>query len=243
MRGWQYCTMALALVLAGCGSGKSGSHPEFFPEVRFVIEPLGGQEGTTFAVEYIADGDATHHFPGRTFNATNSVGFFLDNASPPYGASFRWIAGAQADIALIVSGQTIQLSRERLGPNNAGPCPEGSPEQGCVEIKTIDRDGGTFGIGSGNPEIRLEVSADPGTLFQGTVGDFYTSYDVGFTVDDDERLQARAPAYIFFENARETISAVVRNANQLSVTIDLYIDGELKDSDTANKDAIVKRDL
>jgi hypothetical protein len=232
MRTRKRCLALLVFALAGCGGGKQGSHPEFFPEVRFVIEPLGGQEGTTFAVEYIASGDSRHHFrEERIFNATQPVGFFLDNAAPPYGASFEWLAGAEADIALIVSGRTIQISPERLGPSNDGP----------VEIRTNDPS--PLAVRTDRPEILFEVSANPGTLFQGTVGDFFTSYDVGFSVDDDERLQARAPAYIFFENARETISAVMRNANGLEITVDLYINGELKDSDTANKDAIIKRDL
>lgn len=235
MRAWQRFLVTLVFVLGGCGGGKEGHHPEFFPEVRFVIEPLGGQAGTTFQVEYIASGDATHQFEqGRVFNATDPIGFFLDNAAPPYGASFRWLEGAEADIALIVSGRTIQISQERLGPNN-----DGEP----VEIRTIDSDGGMFGDGPGRPEVRFEVIADPGTLFQGTVGDFFTSYDVGFTVDDDERLQARAPAYIFFEDPRETVSAVVRNANGLEITINLFVNGELVKSDTSSKDAIIKRDL
>lgn len=234
MRTWSTQFLLLALVLAGCGSSKEGHHPEFFPEVRFVIEPLGGQEGTTFEVDFIASGDSRHTFAtGRTFNATEPLGFFLDNAAPPYGASFTWVGGAEADIALIVSGRTIQISPERLGPNNNGP----------VEIKTIDRDGGVLAQRTDKPEIRFDVIADPGTLFQGTVGDFFTSYDVGFTVDDDERLQARAPAFIWFENARETVSAVVRNANGLQITIDMYLNGKLVDTDTANKDAIVKEDL
>ena len=234
MRTWRYRLLVLALVLAGCGDTKEGSHPEFFPEVRFVIEPLGGQEGTTFAVDYIASGDSQHSFlPGRTFNATEPLGFFLDNAAPPYGASFTWLAGAEADIVLIVSGRTIQISPVRLGPNNSGP----------VEIRTIERDGGVLARRTEKPEVRFDVIAPPGTLFQGTVGDFFTSYDVGFTVDDDERLQARAPAIIFLENARETVSAVVRNANGLEITIDLYINGKLVDTETANKDAIVKEDL
>lgn len=234
MRNWQRFLVALAFVLAGCGGSKEGHHPEFFPEVRFVIEPLGGQAGTTFQVEYIASGDATHRFQeGRVFNATEPVGFFLDNAAPPYGASFLWLDGAEADIALIVTGRTIQISQERLGPNNIGP----------VEVMTIDSDRGSFGVGPGRPEVRFEVIADPGTLFQGTVGDFFTSYDVGFTVDDDERLQARAPAYIWFEEPRETVSAVVSNANRLEITINLYVNGELVESDTSSDDAIVKRDL
>ena len=57
------------------------------------------------------------------------------------------------------------------------------------------------------------------------------------------RPEARAPAIIFLENARETVSAVVRNANGLEITIDLYINGKLVDTETANKDAIVKEDL
>jgi hypothetical protein len=231
MRGWLFALIMLAVVAGGCGS--SGSPAEFYPEARFQVEPLGGQEGTTFAVEYIASGNAMHFFQtGREFNATEPVGFFLDNAAPPYGASFRWLAGSEADIALIVSGRTIQVSPIRLGPDNE-----------VVELKSIPPNGETLATETQRPEVRLEVFADPGTLFQGTVGDFFTSYDIGFTFDDDERSEARAPAFIFFERPRETISAVVRNANQLEITINLYINGELTQSDTSQKDAIVKKDL
>ena len=231
MRRWQCLLIALAVLFAGCG-GRGGHHPRFFPEVRFVIEPLGGQQGTTFEVDYLKSGKARYSFQeGRVFNATEPVGFFLDNAAPPYGASFKWLAGSEADVVLIVSGRTLQISPERLGPGNTG----------SLEIRSGDP--GELADLPDKPEVRFEVDANPGTLFQGTVGDFYTSYDVGFTVDDDERLQARAPAYIFFENPRETVSATVRNANGLEITINLYVNGNLTESDTASKDAIVKHDL
>lgn len=224
--------LALTAGLLACG-GKSGSHPRFFPEVRFQIEPLGGQQGTTFSVDFLASGTARHVFAAdREFNATEPVAFFLENAAPPYWATFTWISGAEADIALVVSGRTIQISPVRLGPANPS-----------VQIMSAGAELGDFADSPGNPEVRLEVSADPGTLFQGTIGDFFLSYDVGLTVEDNERLVSRAPAIIFFEGARETVSAVFRNANGLEITIDLYIDDELKESATSKKDAIVKRDL
>jgi hypothetical protein len=231
MRGSRLLPLLFMAALSACG--RSGKHPEFYPEARFIIEPLGGQAGTTFQVEYIADGVSRHVFQdGRTFTATEPVSFFLDNAPPPHGARFTWLEGAEADVVLVVSGQTIQFSPVRLGPSNP-----------TVELKSVDRDGGTLATETDRPEIRLEVSADPGTLFQATIGDFFLSYDTGFSIDDEELLQPRAPAIIFFENARETVSAVARNANELEITIDLYVDGILKDSDTARKDAIVKHDL
>lgn len=231
MRGWLLVFAAFGSVLGGCGN--SGSPARFFPEARFQVEPLGGQEGTTFQVEYIASGDSRHELQqGRVFTATEPVGFFLDNAAPPYGARFIWRSGAEADIALVVSGRTVQVSPIRLGPDHP-----------TVELMSVPPDGETLATETARPEIRIEVFADPGTLFQGTVGDFFTSYDIGFTFDDDERSQARAPAIIFFEDARETISAVVRNANQLEITINLYINGDLTQSDTSTKDAIVSKDL
>jgi hypothetical protein len=225
--------LTVALSLSACVD-KSGSPPEFFPEVRFLVEPLGGQQGTNFAVEYLASASARHELqPGRTFTATEPVGFFLENAAPPYAASFTWIDGAEADVALIIAGETIQISPVRLGPDNVG------------SLEIFGGGGGRdeLAIDPGDPEIRLEVFADPGTLFQGTIGDFFISYDVGLSSDDDERLQPRAPAIIFFEDARETVSAVFRNANDLDITIQLFVDGELKESDTSQKDAIVKRNL
>jgi hypothetical protein len=233
MRYWSISCLTLVLSLSACGD-KSGSPAEFFPEVRFLVEPLGGQQGTTFSVNFLASASAMHELqPGRTFTATEPVGFFLENAAPPYAASFTWIDGAEADVALIVAGETIQISPVRLGPGNAG----------SLEISGGDGDPDDLATESGRLEVRLEVFADPGTLFQGTIGDFFLSYDVGLTVDDDERLRPRAPAIIFFEGARETISGVFRNANGLELTIQLYLDGVLKESDTSKKDAIVSRDL
>lgn len=233
MRRSSVCLIALLFLAPGCGS--SGSPAEFFPEARFLVSPLGGQSGTSFAVEYIASGDARHTFqPGRVFNATDAIGFFLDNAAPPYAASFLWLDGAEADISLIVSGRTIQISPIRLGPNN-GDQP--------VELRSVASDGSMPATEPATPEVRFEILASPGTLFQSTVGDFFTSYDVGFTVDDDETLQALAPAVIFFENPRETVSGVARNASHLDITLNLYINGSLIQSATSNKDAIVKKDL
>jgi hypothetical protein len=230
MRVWLLGFVFIFLV-SGCGN--SGSPARFHPEARFQIEPLGGQVGTSFEVEYIASGDSQHQFQtGRIFTATEPVGFFLDNAAPPYGAKFRWLDGAEADVALIVSGRTVQVSPIRLGPDN--------PE---VELRSRPARGEMLATETRRPEVRFEVFADPGTLFQGTVGDFFTSYDVGFSFDDDERSEARAPAVIFFERPRETISAVVRNANQLEITLNLYINGELTESDTSRDDAIVQEDL
>ncbi len=230
MRGWLLCMVIIPMAI-GCGN--SGSPARFYPEARFQIEPLGGQVGTSFEVDYIASGDAEHQFQeGRIFNATEPVGFFLDNAAPPYGAKFRWLDGAEADVALIVSGRTVQVSPIRLGPDN--------PE---VELRSRPSQGEELAREPRQPEVRLEVFASPGTLFQGTVGDFFTSYDIGFTFDDDERSAARAPAYIFFERPKETISAVVRNANQLEITLNLYINGDLIQSETSKKDAIVQKDL
>lgn len=224
------CLMLTASVVA---CGRSGSHPRFFPEVRFQIEPLGGQQGTTFAVDFIASGSARHHFEaGRTFTVTEPFGFYLENAAPPYWASFSWVSGAAADVVLIVSGRTVQIAPVPLGPPNPS-----------VQLMSARADPNDLAESPGNPEVRLEVSAVPGTLFQGTIGDFFFSYDVGRTSDPSERVQPRAPAIIFFQNARETISAVFRNANEIEITIDLYIDGILRASDTSRKDAVVKHDL
>ena len=225
-------SLTLVLCLSACVD-KSGSPPEFYSEVRFLVEPLGGQQGTTFSVNFVASATALHELPGEEFTATEPVGIFLENAAPPYAASFNWLGGAEANIALIVAGETIQVSPILLGPDNDGPV-------------VIFGGGGRpddLATGPGRREIRLDVSADPGTLFQGTIGDFFISYDVGLSADDDERLQPRAPAIIYFEEARETISAVFRNASGLELTIYLYLDGDLEDSDTSKKDAIVKRDL
>ena len=232
MRFWLFAII-LAVASAGCGS--EGHPAEFYPEARFLIEPFGGPAGTTFELLYIASGDARHEFdPGTTFTAAEPLGFYLDNAAPPYGASFRWISGAEADIALIVSGRTIQVSQIRLGPNNNGV---------PVELMSNPPPGTMLATELAQPDTRVDIVATPGTVFQGTVGDFFTSYEVGFTVDDDERLQPMAPAYIFFENPRETISAVARNANHLEITVNLYVNGNLVQSDTSSKDAVVKHDF
>jgi hypothetical protein len=227
---WRALSLIFVAVLAGCG--KSGDHPEFFPEVRFLVAPLGGQVGTTFEVEVLASGSASHEFPNRQFVATQPASFFLENAAPPYKGRFTWIAGAEADVILIVSGRTSQVAPLRLGPANP-----------TIELATLGAQPDAFAISPGDPEVRLEVSSSPGGLFLGTIGDFFLSYNVGLTLDADPILVPRAPAIIFFEDARDTVSAVFRNPSGFDLTIDLYLDGVLRESDTSDKDAIIKRDI
>lgn len=233
--------VALAwLLLLGCGGfgcGKSGSGPVVYPEVRIEVQPAGL---STFTVNSLVAAGVNHpSVVGQEFSATALFTFALENAPPPYEASFTRLSGGDITVTLTfesATGQTVVT--DSTGPDKdtavviAGGAPTVTPGAQAREVRfdvcapsadsstcsTTGDDAGVFGV-----------------LFNGTAGDTFVSH----------LLNGATPTIYFIEAARETVDIVVtRNVvTGDPLVVELFIDGELRQTGSNKGQVIISEDL
>ncbi len=225
------------LAIGLCGCGQSGSDPLQFPEVRFEVRPSGP---ATFRVDSLVGGGATHSSVlGQQFSATSAFAFTLENAGGPFEARVTRLSGGEITVTLTVVAVTGQVQvTDSTGPGKetavvmaTGPAPVVTP-------------------GAFHREVRLDVCApttgatscgavdDPGIFgvaFTGTLGDLFTSHP----------LSGVAPSIYFLEGARDSVNAVFTRQAITGdlLQVQLYIDGQLRQTRAATRDVVIREDL
>ncbi len=236
--------LLVACVLCAVGCGQSGSNPPILPEVQFLV----GLQNTVAPVTFTASvftGEIVHTFPpGLAFTTGGPFSIFLEGASMPYGGTFAR-AMDSGDI-------TVQ---ETIVPGAAA----GGGGQVTAKAFTTSTDPVSVVLPVGaptptmpvapNPEVRFDVcvptagqsscytvgnSGTAGLGFNGSLGDaFFTHITVGFT-----------PSIYFLEGARDTVNGVFRAGTAGDVLlVQLFINGELKETESGTGDVILRQDL
>ncbi len=222
--------MVSGIVMLSAGCGTSGSRAPQFAEVRFQVRPTGK---SVFTAELMSANGATHTFGGAEFTATSFFDFVLENATPPYSGTFTLKTGGDIVVVMSFADQTITGQTSGIGT------------QARVSNGTS---GSTPGPAS--PEVRFDVcapSASPTTCFQpddsgifglpfsGTIGDASTTHLVNGVT----------PSIYFLEGAQNNVSGVfaLNPFTGQNLLAQLFLDGQLKQSESGSHDVLVNENL
>jgi len=247
--------LPLALLCAGCG--KTGSR-DFRPieVLYFVSGPTGTQFQTAAEAQpdcgsdgvgiQAANGD--HQFGDRVFLTPHL--FVLENARQPVRGVFEVPPENAVGIAVdLFLGTNVQATTSgELAP---GAC------------STVGTDtANTLQPVVTSPEIRVEVCAasdqtgasvpcdqnttDPNVSFFATIGDTRGSNITSCNLRPLTEA-CRTPATFFLEDAKDSVSAIFTKFSDqdrdVVLRAELYVDGNLKDTQTSKNDVIVQSDI
>lgn len=217
------------IVMLAVGCGTSGSRAPQFAEVRFQVRPTGK---SVFTAELSANG-STHTFGGAEFTATSLFDFVLENAMPPYSGTFTLKDGGDIDVVMSFADQTITGQTSGIGTQAR----VSSGTTGSTPVST-------------SPEVRFDVcapSASPTNCFQpddsgifglpfsGTIGDANTTH----------LINGITPSIYFLEGAEDNVSGVfaLNPFTGQNLLTQLFVDGQLKQSESGSHDVLVKENL
>jgi hypothetical protein len=244
----------LPVALAACG--ESGSNPVLFPEVRFQVQPVGGQ--AMFTVPWLASGGVAYTSQGASGLTTTGVfNFAIEGAAPPYSGMFVQMGTTPIRVALIVGG----ASSCNAGPTvESGSCIVVSNDSTCTVHPAADCDA-LPPSPNASPEVRFDVCSpligepDPtcaatsnppgrfGVGFNGTVGDFFRSIEVGQPATADP--PTTAPTMYFLQSPRDQVSGIFRSNDGTLLNGLLLINGVFKQfaSGMAGNDVVLTSDI
>lgn len=225
------CLVVSGVLLLSAGCGTSGSRPSQFAEVRFQVRPTGK---SVFTAELSANG-VTHTLGGMQFTATSLFDFVLENAAPPYSGTFTLIDGGDIEVVLSFADQSITAETSGVG----GP-------PAVVTNATTP----ATPLGPPALEVRFDVcvpSAAAGTCFgpddsgifglpfNGSVGDAATTHLVN----------GSTPTIYFLESPEDSVNGVfaLNPFTGQSLLAQLFVNGELKQSDSDTHDVLLKENL
>lgn len=232
--------VACALWAAGCGT--SGSNPPVLPEVQFVVGPQKSGAPVTFTASLFAGGISHTFPPDMAFTTNGPFNIFLEGASMPYGGSFARPADS-GDITVqetIVTETGVDQITTQAFTTGTDPVTVVIPQGAPVPTTPVPP----------NPEVRFDVcvpstagqascyaggdSGVPGIAFNGSVGDaFFTHLVLGTT-----------PSMYFLEGARDSVNGVFRaNTAGQQLLVQMFIDGQLKETESGTGDVVVRKDL
>ena len=237
----------VAMSLTGCG--ESGSNPPVLPEVLFQIGPAPGGTGApvTFSVPTLFTAGALNTFPaGMTFTTTGVFSIYLEGATQPYGGIFVRSAGS-GDITVQESIFTAPGTPQIVTRDTtAGK----DPPVATVVIPAMVTPSTT--PVAANPEVRFDIcvptsgasscfppgeSGIPGVQFTGSLGDAFFTHQVGVNP------VATTPSVYFLMGARDSVNGVFQSTNGQSLLVQLYVNGQLKQSSSGSGDVVVREDL
>ena len=240
-----FVAVALAAVAALAGCGTSGSDPTEFAEVRFIVEPSAGGLAQ-FTVTSLIDGGLTHpSFTGQQFSITAPFTLALLNAPLPFSASFQQIGTAPIAVTSVVSGQS-----------QTGPIPSTGPNS----VVTMQGGGSSSTPIPASPEIYFTVCAplpgssscltpDDGGIggigFSGTVGDAFTTHLLPNACSTTGGAQpcTATPSIYFIEDARDSINAVFTGGTSQTLLVQMFSNGQLRQTKIGTDDLVMREDL
>jgi len=250
----------VALGLGGCG--ETGSDPVQHPEARFDVRPTGQ---ATFRVNSLIGGGVSHaSVIGQDFTATAAFDFVLENAAPPFQGIFALVGTctnsqesctADADCAPASTcdfgDQQITVTLTVISPTSQTQVSDATLLPGKTTAMVTTGGVVTGTPGPSNPEVRFDMCApssgaascsttsvppgDFGVSFSGTLGDPITSHVVnGLT-----------PSIYFLEAPQENVNLVLDRVpfTGAELVVQLFINGQLRQSQSNNGDVVIREDL
>jgi len=253
---------ALLLVFAGCGisgCGTTGSDPILFPEVRFEVRPSGQ---ATFTVDALSGGGESYtSVIGQQFTATAPFDFALENAGSPFEGLFRLIGvcsnnQAQCSVdsecapagSCDLGGQQITVTLTVIsGINQTQVSDATAPGKPTAMVAIGALPAGVTPLPA-HPEVRFDVCAPLpgratcstktgdgtfGALFSGSFGDPFISY----------LTSGATPTIYFYRAPQSNINSVLTRLPLALLGVQLFINGELKETQVGSGEVIISQDL
>ncbi len=203
--------------------------------------------------------DAEHLFP-YTFTAPYL--FVIENEEQPVRAVFRNLSDSTPLNVLRVLVLGVLDSRE-IGPELCRSFTSFSDAEEAVATPPVQRgDDVRVDVCSFDRDLDLpsgfrctqaaSLGGDPtlvdtNAVFLASIGDLESTFRTRcLQPQGSERNECQTPATLFLNNPKDTVSVVVSplsNQAERRFHADLYIDGELRDSDTSLNDVIVTQDI
>lgn len=239
---WRSALVVAALASAGCGDG---GDPDFYPQIQFRLVALGGD--ACFSFDHVSSSRARHELePGSEFKLADGeqASFLLANAPPPYEAQFAWVECPGNSGEIRVFGFEVQ------GPVAAAQTLNATTPTVVVRLRQDVDDPISLEIDS--PRARFNVCAPltedddcsngiAGRVVTGSITDAFTSHDLRRLEGDDS---LSTPAVLFLEHPRDQVRAVFRGEDDQLVRGELFVDDDLKDSDSSKGgDVVLSEDL
>lgn len=192
-------------------------------------------------------GGVTHpSLDGVDFTISSTFNFVLENAPPPFEATFMQTGSGAISITLTVAGQTEQ---------------DGGSTSGQGTIVAVRLGGGsrppTTPVAP-NKEVRFDVCAvvlnepscsaiDGSSIFgvgiTGTLGDAFISHQLQLPCPQGGSPCDETPAIYFLEDARQMANAVYRSTEGQELVVQLLINGETKQTSSGTGNVIISKDL
>jgi len=219
----------------GAGCGESGERETRPIEVLFSVSRPSGLD---FEVLALQAQNADHRFEGRSFETPHL--FVMENATQPVRGMFRNLDPENPLTVELIFGTDL-VSRQEIPP---GACCTVEPGADCssatetcepIEAMPMRR------------EIRFEVfslSAVANIGFSATIGDQFATNITSCSLDG---YVCTTPATFYIEDAQEVVSGVFTKFSNQDPTVvlqaDLYVDDQLRDTDSGKGDLVVSYDL
>jgi hypothetical protein len=236
--------VALALCCASCG--ESGSNPTLYPEVRFQVQPVGGQ--ATYSVDKLTAGRMQYtSLATIQFNATGIFNYLIEQAPGPYSGQFTQIGSTPVKVTLIFAeGNGIYFTASAT-TSDANPTVVVASGPPSPETPLIPNPEVRFDVCSPSAnEPTCETTGDPpgrfGVPFGGTLGDFFTTHLLGQPTPQDP--PTASPSIYFLQNPRDQVSGVFRANDESLLVARLIINGSVKQvGSNTNQDVVLKSDI
>lgn len=174
------------------------------------------------------------------------MNFLLENAPPPYEGTFVQTGSGQIRVELFMTGQTSSFTGSTSGQGTTVTAILGEP---LNPLRTPT---------AANPEVRLDLcvvapnmsscsptdgSGIPGAGITGTLGDAFISHVLSLPCPQVAGPCDQTPAIYFIEDARDMVNAVFASQGGQTLYVQLFINGELLQSNKDTGNVIITRDL
>lgn len=225
----------LTVLLASCAVDKGGSRETRPIEVAFrVTRP----SNAAFSVVALQADNADHRFDDSVLETPYL--FVMENALQPVSGTFENLDPSLPITVELYFGTDL-VKTEEIAP---GTCCTVALDRGCAQATEICDDPPVINTGK---EVKFELVSIRGSVnvgFSATLGDENATNITACAAASDV---CRTPAVFFLENASGFVSGVFNKLSDQDpsayLEVELYVNGDLKDSAKDKNQVVVSHDL
>jgi hypothetical protein len=254
--------LATCVVMLLTGCGESGSNPPVLPEVQFQVGPCpsdvcpgGAGAPVTFTVQSLFNGSVLDtSLADMQFTTDGTFNIYLEGAVQPYGGCFVQVGDSDILVRELINiaeqgtpQPAIRACASQNGPLATLVLPGSS---NCPDLQQVCPS--PIMPVSPNPEVRFQVCAPrpgesscmtsgdsgiAGITFTGSVGDANFTHEVG------QQVVAATPSIYFLIGASDSVNGVFDSISGQFLIVQLWINGQLRQTSSGTGSVVVREDL